>query len=984
MAKLRFQVLGPLRVWRGGEEVEVGPAMQRAVLGMLLLSAGRPVPRTEIINALWGDDPPASCVNVVQTYVKRLRSRLEPDPAQRFARLATTPTGYLFSARPDELDLLRFREHAARATGGPERVVDEGLAALACWQGGCLADFDRDLPGVRAVEAERTALLLTCSGAALECGRSAQVLPALRTAAAGEPLHEALHAELMLTLASAGTQAEAVAVYHAMRARLDEELGVDPGPLLREAFTRVLRQDLPAVRARVPAQLPPAVARFVGRDELCELLLKEESRVSAIAGRGGVGKSALAVHVAHRLAERYPDGQLYATLRGADPAQVAAGFLRALGVEGPAVPAGLEEVSGLLRSRLAGRRVLMVLDDARSEAQVRHLLPGSPTCRVLVTSRTVLGGLDGARLLDLDIFEPDQAVELLATIAGGERVAAEPEAARELAGLCGHLPLAVRIAAAKLVARPRWSLAHLAVRLADRRRRLDELAIGDLEVRASLDLSYRDLPAKAQQLLRLLSLPRVGDFPGWIASALLDAEADAQVEALVDARLLDESGLDATGHMRYRLHDLVRLFAEERAAEEPRQVREAALARAFGGWLALAETAQEVTPYRSIWPARGTTRRYGWTGMERLVADPNAWYLAERANLVAVGKQACAEGLDEFAWELAAESMKFWSREGDFDSGRMAHLAALELCRRTGNLRGQAVMLRDLAESAMVDGRCRLARGFVEESVRLFQRLDEPAPLVEALQQQAQVHLHDGRGQEALAAMGEALRLAVEKGMREVEETLMRDLSLAHYLQGDLDRALADLRRGTPRGARAVNVQRRLGRILRERGDYVRSGAVLSEALETVRALGDRLRESALLYEIGELYADEGLPEAADMGRRALAIAREFDLSYLKAAPLRLLSRLAREAGDVSRALALAREAVQHARSCGAAHELAAVLTEAGRAQEASGDRAAAVLSWKEAVELYGGLGNAPRIAGLETLLLRSLAAERVLPSWSR
>lgn len=986
MSKLRLQVLGSLRVWRGDEEIDVGPAMQRALLGVLLIGAGRPVARAEIITALWGDDPPASCVNVVQTYVKRLRSCLEPDPARRFARLATTPTGYLFTAGADELDLLRFRELAARAAtaGGQSESVELALAALTCWRGRCLAEFERDLPGVIAVEGERTALVLAAAEAALASGRSADLLPALRAAAAAEPLHEVVHAQLMLNLAAGGMQAEAVAVYHAMRARLADELGVDPGAQLREAFTRVLRQDLPAVTAAVPAELPPGVADFVGRQELVSeltALLTGQGGgpgalvVSAIGGRGGVGKSTLALHVAHQLAREFPDGQLYANLRGADSAVVAAGFLRALGVDPPAIPQGLEERSAMLRSRLAGRRVLVVLDDAGSEQQVRPLLPGSETCRVLVTSRGTLGALDGARLVDLDIFEPDQAVELLATIAGAERVAAEPQAARRIAQLCGHLPLAVRISAARLAARPRWSLAHLAVRLADRHRRLDELAIGDLEVRASLELSYLGLPQDAQRLLRLLALLKVGDVASWVAAALLDtatASAERLVETLVDARVLDEIGLDATGSMRYRLHDLVRLFAEERAtAEEPQQEREAAVRRAFGGWLALAERAEEVTTFQSAWPIRGAAERYAFDGMHRLVACSNRWYQAERANLTRIGRQACAAGLDDLAWELAAESMKFWTKEGDFENGRRAHLAALELCMRTGNRKGQAAMLRGLAESCLADGRCAEARGYIEESVWLLRALDAPAALAEALTQMGLVYVHDGQIRDGLAVWSEALRLVVESGLRPVEVQLLRVISVAHYYQGDLERAEADLLRVTPDEpkVRTVTAIRRLGRIAREREEYARSGALLSEALEIVRQLGDTINESTMLCELGELYADEHLPEAADMGEQALKIARGFDIPYLLAPPLRLMGRLERRAGRTGPALELLREALRNNRICGAAFDLAWTLTELGRAHSEAGEPAEAALAWKEAGELYARLGNAARTAEVEALL---------------
>jgi DNA-binding SARP family transcriptional activator len=523
---MEFRVLGPVEVWDGTRRLDLGGPKPRALLAVLALHANRVVSTDHLVDQLWGEAPPPTARSLVQVYVSRLRQALHRsrDGSAAAPMLVTRPSGYLLRLEPGELDLECFEDltaeaRRAAADGDLERAAERWCAGLALWRGPSLA-------GVASAVLQRTAVprLEEARVVALEerleidlrRGRHAELVGELEALIASYPHRERLRHQLMLALYRSGRQAEALIVYRSTRSMLVEELGLEPSPALQRLEQAILRADPALERASLragatrqepgppaePCLLPPDIDDFTGREaavtEVEGLLEARQGTaivISAIAGKAGVGKTALAVHVAHRLRRRFADGQLYVNLRGAeaqalDPAEVLAGFLRALGVEGGAIAEGLEERVRQYRSGLADRQLLVVLDNAASEAQVRPLLPASRGCAALITSRAHLGGLEAAHLLTLEVLEAEQAVALLAKLAGPERVAAEPEAAQAIVQLCGRLPLAVRIAGARLAARPQWRLALLAERLADERRRLDELATGDLEVRASVALSY--------------------------------------------------------------------------------------------------------------------------------------------------------------------------------------------------------------------------------------------------------------------------------------------------------------------------------------------------------------------------------------------------------------------------------------------------------------------------------------------------------------
>ncbi|MGW2285209.1 tetratricopeptide repeat protein [Streptomyces phaeochromogenes] len=599
---MRIQVLGPVCAWRDGTRLDLGSPQRRAVLALLAVSRGQQLPFFGLADALWGEHPPATASNVVQTHIKHLRHLLEPDRPSR-ARSALLPRlgdGYALRVPDDAIDLLRFRDLVAGAVtvrrdgrgGGQERAAALLADALGLWQQPPLADlpFLSAHPVVVALAEERRGAVAQYGEAMIAAGRSADALPVLEEAAVAQPLDEDAQARLVRAYEAVGRRDQAVAVYRRSRRRLADELGVDPGPALAEAYAALLRRrtrpsapgsghapagdaadgpgtsratELPAqVPAhvppyppsahRLPAQLPADVPDFAGRDsELSALdrLLAAAAdsptagAVSVVSGTAGVGKTALAVHWAHRTRHRFPDGQLYVNLRGYDPdrpmppGDALTRFLTVLGVPGDAVPLDVDDRASRFRTELADRRMLLVLDNALSEEQVRPLLPGSPACSVVVTSRDSLAGLvalHGARRIALGPLPPRDAVALLRALVG-TRVDTEPGPAAALAEQCARLPLALRVAAELAVAHPSSRLADLVAELADQQRRLDLLDAGGdrrAAVEAVFSWSYERLPAPAARTFRLLSLHPGPEADAHAVAALI-GETPGEVTARV-------------------------------------------------------------------------------------------------------------------------------------------------------------------------------------------------------------------------------------------------------------------------------------------------------------------------------------------------------------------------------------------------------------------------------------------------------------------
>ena len=580
----RIEILGPLRVFAGGEVVEAGSETQQLLLGLLALSPNVPVTRDTLMETLWGGQPGGGSVESLQSRVSRLRRRLEPGQPESaaFEVLVTVRDGYQLTVSENRHDLLMLRRLVTRA----RRARDEGdmaetcrlfAEAVALWRGDPLAGLPalQSHPTVVALGREHRALVVEYAEAAAALGHHQDVLPLLQQLAETDPLHEAVHAALMIALTGTGQQAAALAIFTTLRRRLVIEMGADPGPELTAAYQRVLHQEVarpeldPVVAQR---QLPPDIVDFTGRAEQMRELWDSVTTphelatpVTVIEGMGGVGKTRLAVHLAHRLLAggHYGDAQLYVDLRGysdhppADPSTVLASFLLLLGVPAARIPHRLEERMSLYRDRLHARKAMVLLDNAASEDQVLPLLPAGPANLVLVTSRRALA-LDGARTLPLDVPPLDEAAELMSRVAGAGRAAAEPDMVVRVVELCGRLPLAVVLAARRLRSRSGWTVTDLAERLTNADDRLAELAAGGRRLRAVFDQSYEALDARERRVFRLLGLHPGEDITG-DAVAALAALPPAQARAALD-RLVDEN-LVAVRGPRYRLHDLLTEYA---------------------------------------------------------------------------------------------------------------------------------------------------------------------------------------------------------------------------------------------------------------------------------------------------------------------------------------------------------------------------------------------------------------------------------------
>jgi DNA-binding SARP family transcriptional activator len=908
---VEFRLLGDVEANVDGRLLELGHARQRCVLVALLVDANRAVPVDQLIDRVWSQHPPQRARGTLRSYVSRLRQVLPPGEVG----IARRPGGYVLTVDPMAVDLYRFDCLIVEA--GVTDRVDTALAllsqALGLWRGEPFATMDTPwLNGVRGgVERRWLAATLDRNDLALDLGQHAALLTDLIACAAGHPLDERLAGQLMLAMYRSGRQADALETYRQMRLRLAEELGTDPGRPLQQLHQQVLTAD-PAVAAatgaataparrsgRLPHQLPASSSSFTGRAvelaELDKLMGSPQDRgtmvvISAIGGIGGIGKTWLALRWANDNADRYPDGHLYVDLRGFDPANdpvapaaAVRGFLDALGAEPAQVPVDPDAQAGLYRSLVAGRRMLIVLDNARDSATVTPLLPAAGPGAVLVTSRHQLAGLvatHDARPLPLDTLPDADARDLLTRRLGRQRTAAEPPAVTLIVRLCAGLPLALGIVAARAALQPHLPLADLAAQLQEAATRLDALDGGELAVnlRAVLAGSYRTLPPDAARLLGLLSLAAGPDLslPAAASLAALGiGRTRVLLRDLAATHLVHEHRPD-----RYRMHDLVRLYAaEQMQVLDADRERRPALQRIFDHYLHTANAgALLLYPHRD--PITLTPPAPGVT-VEQLLDYERAlsWFEAEHTVLIATVHQAFGAGFDTHAWQLAWTLATYLNRRGHWHDWVATQRVALAAAQRLTDQPGQAQAHRGLARAYTQFGRYDDAYLHARNAVDLFDALGDHLGQAHTHLDLARVLARQGRYRQALGHAERTLDLYRAAGNRARQATALNTVGWYHAELGDHQQALTycqqalDLHQELGDRHGQAHTWDSLGYAHHHLGHVQQATACYHHALELIRQTSDRYYEAEMLNRLGDAHlADGEFDPARDAWQQALGI----------------------------------------------------------------------------------------------------------------
>jgi DNA-binding SARP family transcriptional activator/tetratricopeptide (TPR) repeat protein len=919
---LRFGLLGSLTLTDDAGNRALAGGRQRALLAALLLSANMPVSGDALIEVVWDGSPPPGAAATLRSHVRRLRQALGPSAR---TQLTARDPGYVICVQPTDLDVLEFEAFcrevaAARRAGRWAEVSAAAAAALKLWRGPPLQDVPSQMlrdQSVPRLEQLRLQVLEDRIEANLRSGQHDRLVPQLRDLVAQDPLRERFSAQLMEALARAGRPAEALKVYRQARQALVRELGIEPSAELRLLHQRILTggpalsvpPPVPAgtrqagghspAPPQVPHQLPAAVRHFTGRKAALSRLtaLLGAARpghaglaVAAVAGAPGVGKTALAVHWAHQVAGQFPDGQLHVDLRGFDPAgeimpadAAIRGFLQALGVPADRVPATATARAGLYRSLLAGKRVLIVADNARDAGQVRPLLPGTPGCMVVATSRVRLIGLaaaEAALLINLNALSPGEASELLTLRIGADRARAEPVAVEDLARLCGWLPLALAVAAARAAARPDVPLATLAGELDRTTGRLGALETADpaTDVRTVFSWSYQHLAQLPGRLFRLFGIHPGPDITVPAAAALLNVTKDAAraaLDALAMASLADE-------HVpgRYACHDLLRFYASDQAARhEPRIQRRAAIGRLLDYYLHTAHAADRLLrptrdPIVLSPPRPGAAAEQPASSSQAM-----AWFEAEHRNLLAAARHAAESGFSRHAWQLPWGMATFLTVRAHWDDLTATQRAALAAATALADHAAQALAHDKLGFSFLLRGHHDQADGHFGQALDLFQQAGDQAG-------QASTHLNvsfllerQGRHAEAIQHDECALRLFQAAGHRPGQARALNAVGWHLALVGDHHQALA-------RCQQALALQRQLGDRLDEAGtwdsigyihhqlgQHTQAASCYQYALRLLAQANERYRTAIILGHLGDTRHATGDAQAArDAWTQALAI----------------------------------------------------------------------------------------------------------------
>jgi DNA-binding SARP family transcriptional activator/transcriptional regulator with XRE-family HTH domain/Tfp pilus assembly protein PilF len=1011
---VRLDVLGPLTLRRGSVEVALGRGGRRVVLARLALSANAPVPVHELVDLVWGEAPPPDPHQLLQSYVSRLRLALAPfgsgQPADSVVILGTG--GYRLELAEQQLDVAEFRGlvRAAREADAPD-AVDLLEDALRLWRDAPLADVSelRDHPLVTALVQEYLTVALRYADLASHLRAYERSLPRLRELAAAHPLHEPLHARLVMAQAGAGLQADALAAYDTIRQRLADELGIDPGVELTEAHRRVVRQEVTTVgtfpagdravpaqaaasRAEhpledhsstsagpsrhVPRQLPAAPQLFTGRaTELADLgKIHDASTVviTAIDGMAGVGKTALAVQAAHEMVDRYPDGQLFLDLHGythgvapIEPSEALDRMLRTLGVPGERIPAGLEERAALYRSRLADQRMLVVLDNAATEAQVMPLLPGAPGCLVLVTSRRWLAGLDYTHTLSLDTLPPVDAVALFRRSVGESRVAGQPlEVLAELVELCGRLPLAIRIAAARLRSHPTWNLEHLARRLRDQQHRLVELEVGQRSVTAALDLSYHDLSADLQLAYRRLGLHPGADIEPYAVAALLDTdlvEAGRLLEQLLSAHLLQEP---VPG--RYRFHDLSRAHAAHTATrDDTEDCGRMALDRLLDYYRHAAAVAMDAAyPHeRAHRPQVPPARTPG-----PVLPDPAAalnWLDHELSNLLAAARYATEHDRPTHLLQLSTIVHWHLRTRGPFHDAVTLHHQALATARATGNHAAEIEAQVRLGSIHQLLGQYAQAADHHGQALQLARATGHQLGELDALVGLGNIHRIQGRHEPATKHYQQALQLVRATGHQAAELGALAGLGHIHLRHGRYPQATETFERALwlarATGAREgeLNALSGLGFIHLRHGRYEQATDNYQQTLRLARTIGHRRGEQAALNGLAQIHRIQGRYEqATEHYQQLLDLARRTNNHNYQFEAWQGLGRLQHATSHPDAALTHHQQALALATKLAQPDDQARAHDGLAHAQHALHHHEQARAHWQHALDILTRLGS--------------------------
>jgi DNA-binding SARP family transcriptional activator/tetratricopeptide (TPR) repeat protein len=914
---VEFRVLGGIEVSLDGDQIDVGPARQQCVLAALLVDANSVVSAERLIDRVWGDHPPLRARTSLHSYLTRLRRALATAPVSITRRAGN----YVLNVDEQNVDMHRFRDllGRVRATADDARALALIEQALGLWRGEAFSGLDTPwLHSIRTtLERERLEAAHEYVDLLLRQGRHAVLLPELRTRVEHNPLDERLAGQLMLAFYRSGRQADALAVFQDTRRRLGTELGLEPGPELRRLQEQILHSapDLEVAPARelVPRNnLPGDVPDFTGREAEMVRLLAAVPRdgvpgvavvIEAIDGMAGVGKTALAVHHAHRLTDHYPDAQLFVDLHGhtahqtpTDPMTALDALLRAWGVPGDQIPQRLEERAARWRAELADRKAVIILDNAANAAQIRPLLPGGARCLTLITSRLRLVDLDVARVLSLDVLPQGDAITMFLRVVDDRRSGLDSSAVEEVVALCGNLPLAIRIAGARLRTRPAWTARHLADRLRDRHRRLTELAAGDRSVAAAFSLSYQHLTSSQQRMFRLLGLHCGPDTDSYAAASLAGIDlntAERLLEELVDAHLLDQPR-----PVRYRFHDLLRHHADTTAhATETPDAQRDSLTRLVDFYLHTAFRANRLldsqrAPIQLRAPEAGCVLRR----LESISAAMT-WFEVEHDNLLAVQNLAAERNWHLQAWQLAWTLSTFHQRRGRLQDymvawqvglaasaclsdtaaqmqahrflghacGRLGrhgdsiehHQRALALAEHVNDLSNQALAHRGLASGWAQQGDHQRALDHATQAKQLFRALGNPAGQAYELNGMGWYEAQLGRYAQARIHCEAALTLHRDHPDPQNEADTLDSLGYIAHHAGQL--------------AEALDYYHRALTLFRDLGNTYQQANTLEHLAQTHDLLGHQNQARVSWQQALELYQAQHRTADADRLQRRLA-----------------------------------------------------------------------------------------------------------------